>query len=104
MGIDVKVVTNQQTCEDMQRIKELTGELICPHTAVGTYAAQCLPGDDRVNIVLSTAHAAKFPETVKEVTGIWPDLPQRCTDLHNRPERFDIVPSDLAQIKNRLLA
>lgn len=50
---------------NIQRVKEEYGYLVDPHTACGF---QDLPGD-LTNIVLATAHPAKFPEVVKKATG-----------------------------------
>ena len=43
-----------------------TGEVICPHTAVGVHAARARRGDPAVPmVVLATAHPAKFPDAVE---------------------------------------
>ncbi len=78
---------------------EATGELIDPHTAVGVAAlarAQDTPGPV---VVLSTAHAAKFPEDVAKVAGVTPQLPRGAADLADRPERFERLPAEAETIK-----
>jgi threonine synthase len=75
-----------------------TGELIDPHTAVGVAALQRVRGLDAPVVVLSTAHAAKFPEAVLAATGTTPSLPRGAKDLAHRPERFDRLPVDASAV------
>jgi threonine synthase len=78
-----------------------TGQLIDPHTAVGVYAARKLGtrGATTPIVVLATAHAAKFPEAVKEASGQAPALPLQAADLAARPERFERLPADPVVLK-----
>lgn len=99
-GLSSKAVSNDDTLEDMRLFLRETGGLICPHTAVGTYVARGLPGTDAVTVVLSTAHAAKFPETVKEATGRDAPLPERCDSLRERGEQFDVIASDIGIVRD----
>jgi len=101
-GFSSAVVTNEDTLAEMRTFKDETGELICPHTAVGTAAARRLPQTDATTVILSTAHAAKFPETVQEATGDDAPLPNRCDQLRARGEVFERVPNDLQVIKNQI--
>jgi threonine synthase len=50
-------------------------------------------------VLLSTAHASKFPEDVAKVTGLTPQLPRGTTDLADRPERFDRLAAEPEIIK-----
>jgi threonine synthase len=78
-----------------------TGELVCPHTAVGIHAAQVRRGDPRVPmVVLATAHPAKFPDAVEAATGVRPGLPAWMADLMSRPERVTRVANDVEAIKD----
>ena len=64
---------------------------------VGIGAARQVRTDVDVPMVcLATAHPAKFPDAVEQATGIRPPLPERLADLFDRPERFDVLPVDLA--------
>ncbi|HEX5263418.1 MAG TPA: threonine synthase, partial [Phenylobacterium sp.] len=76
-----------------------TGELIDPHTAVAISALRRANGLDRPVVVMSTAHAAKFPEAVSEACGVTPALPRGVADLAIRPERFDRLPAEADTIK-----
>ena len=76
-----------------------TGRLIDPHTAVGLAAAQELHTEGEPTVVLATAHPAKFPDAVKQATGIAPDLPDSMADLHERAERYAVLDNDLAAVR-----
>jgi threonine synthase len=78
-----------------------SGELIDPHTAVGVAAAHRMGSVRKTTpmVVLSTAHAAKFPESVEAAAGVAPAMPQSARGLAGRPERIDRLPADLEAVK-----
>lgn len=83
------------------------GEPVDPHTAIGLAAARRLEADiapDVPIVTLATAHPAKFPDVVRDVTGVCPALPQRLADLMDRPERVEHLPDDYAVVRSRVLA
>ena len=88
-----------QTAATITRTLAETGELLCPHSAVGVHVAEghLRPGVPMVT--LATAHPAKFPDAVEAATGIRPPLPKRMADLYQRPERVTEVPNDLTAIE-----
>ncbi len=95
-----------QTLDTMQRYHRDAGYVLDPHTAVGVHAAEparaaaSAPPDRATPIVvLGTAHPAKFPDAVERATGVRPALPEHLADLHDRPERFDEQPNDLAAVQ-----
>ncbi|MEX0970277.1 MAG: threonine synthase [Paracoccaceae bacterium] len=89
-----------ETSATIKRVYEETGEIICPHSAVGVKVAQDCRGDASVPmVVLATAHAAKFPDAVKAATGIRPGLPPHMADLFERAERQMRVANDLEALK-----
>jgi threonine synthase len=76
-----------------------TGELLCPHSAVGVHVAEDHLGATPM-ITLATAHPAKFPDAVEAATGIRPGLPPRMADLFDRSERVTRVKNDLGAIQS----
>ncbi|HTP78233.1 MAG TPA: hypothetical protein VMJ73_14790, partial [Rhizomicrobium sp.] len=50
-------------------------------------------------VVLSTAHPAKFPDAVREATGVRPELPRRLEGLYQARERFTVLGSDKALVR-----
>jgi threonine synthase len=89
-----------ETVAVMADVHRRTGMLVDPHTAVGIGAARAVARDPDVPmVVLATAHPAKFPDAVERATGIRPALPDHLADLFDRPERFDVLPNDLAAVE-----
>jgi len=77
---------------------QTTGELLCPHSAVGVKVAEEHLGATPM-ITLATAHPAKFPDAVERATGIRPGLPPHMADLFDKPERMTRAPNDLAALQ-----
>ena len=82
----------------IKKINEKYNILVDPHTAVGIGVLDKL-SNDGTNIILSTAHPSKFPETVKDATGKDPELPDEIKRVMEEKEKFDILPNDLNLIK-----
>lgn len=84
-----------------------TGEVLCPHSAVGVKVANEQLSETPM-ITLATAHPAKFPDAVEDAMGARPGLPPHMTDLMEREERVCKVPNQLALletiIKDRIAA
>ncbi|MDJ0826083.1 MAG: threonine synthase [Rhodobacter sp.] len=76
-----------------------TGEILCPHSAVGVKVADEHLGSNPM-VTLATAHPAKFPDAVEDATGLRPPLPNRLGNLYERPERVTEVANDLGAIQD----
>ena len=85
--------SEQETTDTIRDTLAQTGELLCPHSAVGVHVAQNHLGQTPM-ITLATAHPAKFPDAVQAATGIRPPLPSRMADLYERAERVTRVKND----------
>jgi threonine synthase len=80
------------------------GTLIDPHTGVAIAVAEKESRDPAVPmIVLSTAHAAKFPDAVEKACGVRPPLPDWLADLGARAERVTVMPPDQAAVERFVL-
>ena len=88
-----------ETAATITRLRASTGEVLCPHTAVGVKVAEQHLAPGVPMITLATAHPAKFPQAVEAATGLHPALPPRMADLFDRPERVTPVANDLAAIE-----
>ncbi|KIZ39546.1 MULTISPECIES: threonine synthase [Rhodopseudomonas] len=76
------------------------GDLIDPHTAVALAVADRDTPDQRIpNIVLATAHAAKFPDAVEQACGMRPALPAWLDGLMTRPEQAKVMTRDQVEIE-----
>ncbi len=97
---DAASADEAKTAAGMAEVFGTTGVLVDPHTAVGIRVGRQCRLDPKTPLVcLATAHPAKFPDAVQQATGIAPVLPARLEDLHERAERFDVLPNDLGALK-----
>jgi threonine synthase len=90
--------SEDETRATITAMRDATGEVLCPHSAVGVKVATEHLGPTPM-ITLATAHPAKFPDAVQAATGTRPALPARMADMFDRPERVTRVPNDLAALK-----
>ena len=86
--------SEHETNAAIRQFHATTGEVLCPHSAVGAHVAQGYLGATPM-ITLATAHPAKFPDAVEAAMGERPALPLRMADLYTRAERLTRVPNDL---------
>ncbi len=78
----------------MADVYRATGRVVDPHTAIGIGAARA-SGVEGPIVCLGTAHPAKFPGAVTEAVGEPVPLPDRLSDLLERPERSVTIGADL---------
>jgi len=90
--------SEEETMATIRETFETTGEVLCPHSAVGVKVASEHLGTTPM-ITLATAHPAKFPDAVKAACGQDAPLPPRMADLFERPERMEHVPNDLGALE-----
>lgn len=94
-------VSDDETLRTIRDTQERYGRLIDPHTAVGLAAVNRLgQGDAAPTVVLSTAHPAKFPETVARATGTVPPLPPRLRQSYLGDERASVLPPDADRLRS----
>ena len=96
--------SDAQTVETIGRIYRDHNEIIDPHTAVGLSA---LEQSGHIHhgtcVTLACAHPAKFPNVVKDATGITPALPPHLTDLMERTEKFTVMENDFGKLRAHLM-
>src|SRR5690349_13311773 len=81
------------------------GQLVDPHTAVALAVADRDTSDTSVpNIVLSTAHPAKFPDAVEAACGVRPQLPAWLDGLMTKPEQVKVMKNDSAEVERFVLS
>jgi threonine synthase len=76
-----------------------TGQVIDPHTAVAVHAARRIPASATPIVILSTAHAAKFPDAVARAIGRDPGMPDGLKKVMDLPEKLDVLPNDLSLLR-----
>ncbi|MBU6476204.1 MAG: threonine synthase, partial [Alphaproteobacteria bacterium] len=92
---------DEQTLASIRATHEKYGYTADPHTAVGIGVAEAWRKNNphMPVVALATAHPAKFPDAVKRATGSAPALPPFLADLHDRPEKCDTLPADVAAVE-----
>jgi len=92
--------SEEETSATIKRVLEESGELLCPHSAVGVKVADEHRVTGTPMITLATAHPAKFPAAVEAASGQHPPLPERMADLYDRDERVSSVANDLGALED----
>ena len=93
--------SEEETSRTISDMARETGEILCPHSAVGVKAAKDERGDPSIPMItLATAHPAKFPAAVEKASGIHPDLPPRMAGIFERQERVTRVANELSVIED----
>ena len=95
-------LSDEGTLAEIRHLREATGYLADPHTAIATAAARAqAPADPGIPVVVAaTAHPAKFPDAVARAVGFRPPLPARLADLYGREERFSVLPLGLGAVED----
>jgi threonine synthase len=87
-------ISDEETKKTIKRVYDTYQVILEPHGAVGWrglefYLEQF--GDFPLCVSLETAHPAKFPDKIKELLNITPDLPQSMKDIdQRRGEPFEL--------------
>lgn len=90
----------EETVRTIAEVYASCGEMIDPHTAVALAGARRDSASNGIpNIILSTAHPAKFPDAVEKATGKRPHMPEPLSALFDLEERCNVLPNDLTTIE-----
>jgi threonine synthase len=92
-------VSEDETSATITEMLARTGEILCPHSAIGARVGDQHQDGATPMITLATAHPAKFPDAVEAATGHRPGLPNRMADLYDRSERVTRVENDLGALE-----
>ena len=72
-SVEAVTVDDVATLDAMRRVRDASGYILCPHSAVGWKAAEDLLARDGAKlddvIVFGTAHPAKFPDVLQQAFG-----------------------------------
>jgi threonine synthase len=90
--------SEDDVADAIRRLKATCNYLMDPHTACGYVAAErALEQGKAPQVILSTAHPAKFPDALEAITGERTPLPERLADLLSLPERITSIGNDLGE-------
>lgn len=91
-------VSEAETSATIKALFARSGEILCPHSAIGARVAQSHLGSTPM-VTLATAHPAKFPAAVKAACGQDVPLPTHMRDLFDKPERVTNVGNNLQELE-----
>lgn len=86
----------------IRKVLSNSGYLVEPHTACGVFACERTLHNEEAGVpqvVLSTAHPAKFPDAMEEITSQRPQLPERLHRLMSDEEKFTVLDNDASVIE-----
>jgi threonine synthase len=86
-------IDETKTAEAIRHAWSKYGQVICPHTAVAL-AAALERRSGKPQIILSTAHPAKFPDFVTGALGFAPKVPEAIQALYGRKETIRELKND----------
>ncbi|MBO0734460.1 MAG: threonine synthase [Methylocapsa sp.] len=93
--------TEEETSQAILRYRREAGYLADPHTAVGLSAASKAKEQKggSIQVVLATAHPAKFPAAIESSAGVRPSLPPHLEGLFEKDENYEVLPNDQSEIE-----
>ena len=94
--------THKQRLHAMREVFNDYQQIIDPHTADGVYTAFKYLEKDVPMVVLETAQAAKFNETVREALGVDATRPDAYVGIEKHPQRVIEMPADVNAIKKMI--
>ncbi|BFT76090.1 threonine synthase [Paenibacillus sp. P36] len=95
-------VQNEECLDTISSYYKEYGYLLDPHTACGVAAADRIAADSEVTVALSTAHPAKFDESIR-LRGIEQTYPQQIQALFDKPQFQTVVGGSNEEIKDQLV-
>jgi threonine synthase len=102
-------INDSETKETIRKAFEKFSLLLEPHGAVGWAGLMknfevnlSDAGPDQLSVSLETAHPAKFPEEIRGVLGIEPELPESLKYLEGKKEKYDTIDNNYMNFKNYL--
>ena len=91
--------THTDRINAIRDVFERYGTMVDTHTADGLKVAREHLETGVPMVVLETAQPAKFGETLREALGREADRPAGFDDIESRPQHFEVVSNDVAQVK-----
>ncbi|MET3660658.1 threonine synthase [Aquamicrobium ahrensii] len=101
-GFTAGRATMKDTAETIRAALASSGYLLDPHTATAVHVAAGAQNSAAPNVILGTAHPAKFPAAVEEACGVSPALPAWLSHLMSAKENYTVLPSDKKMLEDHI--
>jgi threonine synthase len=102
-------IADDETRATIKSAYERYGTILEPHGAVGwagleAYAGKQAGSAEPLAVSVETAHPAKFPEEIRALIGIDPEVPPSLAGLESRPEQFERMATSYELFRDWLLS
>jgi len=97
--------SDEETERHMRKVYSETGYIMCPHTAIGHLAMQDFAqhiSDDAIKITVSTAHPAKFADSVSRILRTDVPLPKPLAKIMKKTKRVHVIPPKIEALADYL--
>lgn len=94
-------VKGEECLQTISKYNTETSYLLDPHTACGVAAYESCNTPSEICVTLSTAHPAKFNESI-ERCDIQQRFPEQISQLFNKPQYVEVVEADKGEIVRHL--
>ncbi len=100
-------ISDVETKKTIKEAYEQYKLVLEPHGSVGwtclnRFLAEQPQSAEQLMVTLETAHPAKFPDSIQELLGFDPELPESLKGLEDKEEQFDTLPNDYNAFKSYL--
>jgi len=99
-------VSDEETRETIKNVYDRYGAILEPHGAVGWKGLEIYlieHGNHPLCVSLETAHPAKFPDEIKTLLNIIPELPPSMKGIDGRSGEALLLANDYGKLKKHLL-
>lgn len=94
-------VSGEECLQTIKSYYNESGYLLDPHTSCGVAAFEQRNHDGEVCVTLSTAHPAKFNESIA-LCDIEQEYPEQINQLFDRPQYLEVVEAEIDEISQKL--
>ena len=97
-----KGINDSLTSSTIKKYYEEYNYISDPHTATSLNILDELDNND-INIALACAHPAKFPESINDSIGIYPEQPLKLKEMLNSEEKYINLSNDIESVKDYII-
>jgi threonine synthase len=97
-----KGINDSLTSSTIKKYYEEYDYISDPHTATSLNILDELDNND-INIALACAHPAKFPESINDSIGIYPEQPLKLKEMLDSEEKYINLSNDIESVKSYII-
>jgi threonine synthase len=94
-------ISNKEVDETIKSVYKKYEIIVEPHSAVGIAAAKKAK-PEKLTVCIQTVDPAKFPEKIREILNIEPEVPESMRMLNNKKEEFEIIKNNYDSFKKKI--